>query len=208
MTHFDPRELGPAERYRFMVGCIVPRPIAWVSTISVDGQVNLAPFSFFTGITSSPPTLGFSIGYRKVPKDTLVNLRTQGEAVIHLPAPEQIDAVHQCGAEYKADISELDEIGMPSLPSELVAPPRLVDVPIALECRLSTEVPVGEPAASLCLLEVLHAHIADSVAQENGLPDPDLLRTLSRLGERSYLADTDWTLANRGKPEIEENKQR
>ncbi|MHC5067229.1 MAG: flavin reductase family protein [Planctomycetota bacterium] len=208
MPEIDPSTLNPVDAYRMMIGCVVPRPIAWVTTVADDGRHNLAPFSFFTGVTSRPPTIAIAIGPRTPPKDTLANLRSQGQAVVHLPPLELMEEVHQSGAEYRDDINEASELGLELLPSTLVVPPRLAKAEVALECQLDQEVAVGDPATALCLLRVLRVHVADAVAGADGLPDPERLRALGRLGERSYLAGTDWGITEMDKQHLEPDQRR
>lgn len=208
MPSIDPAALAPVDRYRLVIGCVVPRPIAWVTTLGASGVLNAAPFSFFNGVTARPPTVMISIGHREPPKDTLANLRASGEAVVQLPAPGQLDAVHQSGAEYRSSLSEAEVLGLATLPSEVVAPPRLAGCPIAFECRLVQEVPIGEPAASACFLEILRAHVDDAVAGADGLPDPERLVTLARLGERAYLAAGSWDVAHRDKQVLDADQRR
>lgn len=205
MPVIDPNDLSPVDRYRLLIGCIVPRPIAWITSVDAVGTVNLAPFSFFNGVTSRPPTVQVSIGPREPVKDTLANVRAKGEAVIHLPWPGSVEAVHQSGAEYKHAVSESDQLGLATTPSEVVAPPRLVDAQIALECRLSQEVAIGEPAATVCFFEILRAHIADDLAGADGLPEAERLSTIARLGGRSYLDALDWRVVSLGKQQVAED---
>jgi flavin reductase (DIM6/NTAB) family NADH-FMN oxidoreductase RutF len=192
MPGLDPAALAPRDRYRLLIGAVVPRPIAWVTTLSAGGVVNLAPFSFFNGVTATPPTVSISIAYREPCKDTLANLRRSREAVVHLAGPEQYREVHQSGGEYAATVSEAAELGLELVPGSRVAVPRLAAVAVALECRLAQEIAVGEPPCSLCLLEVVYAHVASAVAGADGLPDPRLHRALARLGGRSYLVSAEW----------------
>jgi flavin reductase (DIM6/NTAB) family NADH-FMN oxidoreductase RutF len=192
MAGLDPADLAPSDRYRLLIGAVVPRPIAWVTTASAGGLVNLAPFSFFNGVTASPPTISIAIAYREPCKDTLVNLRRSREAVVHLARPEQYREVHQSGGEYAATVSEAAELGLELVPGARVAVARLALSAVALECRLVQEIAVGTPATSLCLLEVVYAHVDEAVAGPDGLPDARLHRALARLGGRSYLAGAEW----------------
>ncbi len=192
MPGIDPADLAPRDRYRLLIGAVVPRPIAWVSTVDAGGLVNLAPFSFFNGVTATPPTISISIAYREPAKDTLVNLRRGREAVVHLASPEQYREVHQSGAEYAATVSEAAELGLALVPAQRVAVPRLAVAEVALECRLVQEIAVGDPPCSLCLLEVVYAHVGSAVAGADGLPEPRRHRALARLGGRSYLVSADW----------------
>jgi flavin reductase (DIM6/NTAB) family NADH-FMN oxidoreductase RutF len=192
MPCLDPADLAPRDRYRLLIGAVVPRPIAWVTTVSATGLVNLAPFSFFNGVTATPPTVSIAIAYREPCKDTLANLRRSREAVVHLASPEQYRDVHQSGGEYAATVSEAAELGLDLVPASRVTVPRLATVAVALECRLVQEIAVGDPPCSLCLLEVVYAHVDALVAGADGLPDPRLHRALARLGGRSYLVSADW----------------
>ena len=202
MPSYDPSTLSKLDRYRFLIGSIVPRPIAWVRTCDNDGQENLAPFSFFNGVCSSPLIVQISIGPRKVPKDTLANLQANGEAVIHIPTSAHIDAVQQSGGEYKVGCDEAAVLQLPTVPSERVRPSRLAGIPLALECKLVETVALGEPASTVCFLEVVYAHVDDSIAAADGLPDPHKHVGLARLGERSYLASTAWQVEDQDKPQI------
>ena len=188
MASIDPAALDKAQRYRLFIGTIVPRPIAWVSTVDDQGRRNLAPFSFFNGVSATPPVLSISIGYRSQPKDTLVNLRSMGEAVVHMVDHEQLANCHQSGGEYAVGIDEATELGLEWCASEAVAAPRLAAASVAFECRLLQEVPVGEPATSLCLLSVERVHVRDDWLQADGIiPDPNKVRAVARLGSAPTL---------------------
>ena len=206
MPTIDPAALGPAECYRLLISTIVPRPIAWVSTCTVDGVGNLAPYSFFNGITAAPPTLMLSIGKREPAKDTLTNIRATGEAVVHLPRPADIEAVHQCGGEYMAGIDEAEQLSLPMVASERVAPRRLVHAPVAFECRLHAEHVVH--SATVVFLEIVLVHVDEAVCGEHAWPDPHKLVTLARLGERSYLASEAWDVVDQGKQDVPEDLRR
>ncbi|MCZ6794185.1 MAG: flavin reductase family protein [Planctomycetota bacterium] len=194
MPTLDPDKLSKLQRHQLMIGSIVPRPIAWVTTLGETGVVNLAPFSYFMGVGSSPPTLAISIGARTPAKDTLVNLRQRGEGVVHIVPPDHMDTVNQTGAEYPSDVSEVEQLGLETIPSVRIKPPRLAVAEVALESRLIHEVHVGSPGSTICVLEVLLAHVSDEVARDDGLPDPRKLRGIARLGERFYLAAHDWAI--------------
>ena len=202
MPTIKPNELSPKDRYRLMIDCVVPRPIAWVTTISEAGIENLAPFSYFMGVGSSPPSVAISIGPRTPAKDTLVNLRDTGEGVVHIVPPDHLDTVNQTGGDYARDVSEVETLGLPTTPSIEVAPPRLAFADVALECRLMKEVHIGSPGATLCILEVVLVHVSDDVAQSDGLPDPGKLRAVARLGERCYLKGDSWQVVERERPVV------
>jgi len=193
MLGIDPASLAPRDCYRLAIGAVVPRPIAWITTRNAAGVVNLAPFSFFNAVCASPFIVSVSIAHREPLKDTLRNLRDNAEAVVHLVPPSHLAQAHASGGEYAPEISEAEQLGLPLVPSQRLAVPRLAEAEIALECRLHREIPVGSPAVSLCLLEVVWVHIAEQVATD-GMPDPLKLRAPARLGGDAYLSGHDWTV--------------
>jgi flavin reductase (DIM6/NTAB) family NADH-FMN oxidoreductase RutF len=201
----DPAHTDRRALYRWLIGCVVPRPIAWITTLS-DGVVNLAPFSFFNGVTASPMVLSVAIAHREPVKDTLRNLRVTREAVVHIAPPSHLVEVHRSGGEYAAAVSEVAELGLATVPSSVVRPPRLAQAAVAFECRLLQEVPVGTPPTTLCLLEVVHLHVADAVLGADGFPDPHRLSAPARLGGRSYLDGKDWTVIDQPPQVVPEGK--
>lgn len=204
---FDPTTADRRAAYRWLIGCVVPRPIAWITTLSDSGVVNLAPFSFFNGVTASPMILSVAIAHREPLKDTLRNLRANREAVVHIAAPDHLSAVHQSGGDYASSVSEVSELHLATLPSTVVRPPRLVDAQVAFECRLFREIPVGQPATALCLLEVVHLHAADGIIAADGFPDPHKLAAPARLGNRSYLDGNGWTVVDQAVQVVPESKR-
>lgn len=208
MPIIDPAELAPVDRYRLLIASIVPRPIAWVTSVDRAGGGNLAPFSFFNGVTSSPPTVAIAIGHQNPPKDTLVNLRARGEAVVHLVPAGYLDQAHASGGEYRPDIDEASLLGLATRGAEVVSVPILEAADIALECTLAQELAVGEPAASLCLLTVVRAHVAEAVAGDDGLPDPERLRAVARLGGRCYLSADGWQVVARKRQAVPDGQRR
>lgn len=201
----DPAALSARDRYRLAIGAIVPRPIAWITTVDAAGTVNAAPFSFFNGVSASPLVLSVSIAHREPVKDTLANLRATREAVVHLVPSGQLDAMHASGGEYAHEVSEPALLGLALTPSERVRPPRLVCAEIAFECRLLQEVPVGAPPVALCLLEAVLAHVDPAVAGDDGLPDHRRLRAVARLGGEGYLAAEAWTVVDRPRVPVPEH---
>jgi flavin reductase (DIM6/NTAB) family NADH-FMN oxidoreductase RutF len=200
----DLSTLSGTQQYLWMIGCIVPRPIAWITTINEHGVVNLAPFSFFNGVSSEPPIVSVAIGHRNPMKDTLRNVLANNEAVIHIAYGDALEHIHQSGAEYPAQVSEVDALHLATVPAQKVRVPRLKQAQVALECRLLQTIPVGQPATTLCLFEIIHLHVDDAVIGAHGLPDAQKLRAPARLGGRSYLTTDNWsviTLAAQKVPE-------
>ena len=192
MIVLDPAAMRPVDRYRLLIGAVVPRPIAWVTTMDAAGVVNAAPFSFFNGVTANPAVVQVCIAHREPEKDTLRNLRASGEAVVHLVPGASLEAMHGTSAEYPHDVSEADALGLAWRPAEKIRGALLADAEVAFECRLLQAIPVGDPPTHLCLLEVVLAHVAEGVARSDGLPDPALMRTVGRLGGDSYLEAGGW----------------
>jgi len=178
----DFRQAAPRDIYRILTSLVIPRPIAWVSTLNAEGSVNLAPFSAFMGIFN-PPMVAINFARRKdgVLKDTQRNLRDHGEAVVHLPDAALLASMHACGEDLPAGESELARLGLATLPAQLVGPPILALAPVALECRFNREV-VLTPESTLVLLDVLMAHARDGIWNEaHDCADAALWEPVARL---------------------------
>ncbi len=180
----DPAALTPAEVYHFMIGVVVPRPIAFVSTVNPGGRFNVAPFSYFNAITNRPPLLGISINSRRgVPKDTLRNIRETGEFVVNT-VDEALGArmVHTSG-DWPEEVDEFALTGLTPVPSDRVRPPRVGESPVAMECRVHRLIELGN--AWFVVGEMLCAHVKDEVLTD-GRVDVLKLRPLGRLGGDGY----------------------
>ncbi len=177
----DVASLGPGGAYPWLTATVVPRPIAWVSTLSADGADNLAPHSFFTVASAEPPVVSFtSVGT----KDTLRNIRETGELVVCL-APEALtEQVNLTGAGFEHGRSELDAAGLAREPSAVVAPPRVARSPVALECVAAGEHSFGDSV--VVFGRVVHVAVARDVLADDGLPDVTSLAPLARLGRDQW----------------------
>jgi flavin reductase (DIM6/NTAB) family NADH-FMN oxidoreductase RutF len=182
----DPRSLSSRERYRLMISALVPRPIAWVTTVCENGQINAAPFSFFGGISSTPPLLGVSVGSRSdgTPKDTLRNAERSGEMVVNMVPYALREEMVATSRAYPPGVSEVEEVGLTVASSEVVAPPRIADSPVAFECEVERVIDFG--GTSMIVGRVVRLHLADEVLAD-GLVDFKKLRPLGRLGGIQYL---------------------
>ena len=182
----DTATTDPVRVYQLLTGIVTPRPIAWVSTISPAGVVNLAPFSFFNAFSANPPVVVFSPTLRRdrSKKDTLLNLEAVPEFVVNAATADQAAAVNATSAELAPDDSEVSHAGLATLPSVRVRPPRVADAPAALECRVKQIIPLGDGpiAGNLVIGEVLTIHVSDAVLDAAGRVDPRKLRTVARLG--------------------------
>jgi flavin reductase (DIM6/NTAB) family NADH-FMN oxidoreductase RutF len=179
-------ELSPEQTYKLLTGVVVPRPIAWISTLGEHGTVNLAPFSCFTFVSNKPPMVGVNIGRKAgTRKDTAHNIHASREFVVNIGDDTMIDAIHLSAIEHPPEISEVELLGLATSPSVAIAPPRLRDVPVSLECRLHTIIPFGDTGAEFVVGEVLVFHVRDGLLRD-GKIDTAGLRPVCRLGGPNY----------------------
>jgi flavin reductase (DIM6/NTAB) family NADH-FMN oxidoreductase RutF len=189
----DPSAMSSDAAYFWQIATIVPRPIAWTSTVNPDGSANLAPFSYFTGAGSDPPLCIISVGRHKTgeKKDTWRNIERTGEYVIHV-VPDRLAAEMNATSEvfpYGAD--EFVAAGLAKLPSEKVAPPRIAAAPVAMECRLQQIVEVGRNAGTAVIIgEILLWHVSDDVLTE-GRIDMAKLDAIGRMAGPTYARTRD-----------------
>ena len=193
----DPRTISPGAAYQWMVASIVPRPIAWVSTLDEDGRSNLAPFSFFTGVGSDPPTCLICVGRKgKVEvgarKDTWANIERTGEYVIHAVPDALAQPMNATSKEYPHGVDEFEVAALAKAPSERVAPPRIAEAPIAMECRLQQLHEVGEPGQGTAVIigEIVYWHVRDDLLVE-GRIDFGQLDAVARMGGAFYARTRD-----------------
>lgn len=180
----DPGTIAPGDFYRFMISVVVPRPIAFVSTMDEEGRLNVAPFSYFNAITNQPPLLGISINLRRgAPKDTLRNIEQTGEFVVNTVDEALAARMVQTSGEWPEDVDEFQLAGLTPVPSDLVKPPRVGEAPVAMECRLHRVIELG--ASFFVVGEIVRAHVKDEVLTE-GRVDIAKLRPLGRLGGDGY----------------------
>jgi len=193
--HLDFTSLAPRDAYQWMVTTILPRPIAWVSTISADGKTNLAPFSFFQGICANPPTLMFvPVNNRQGgKKDTVRNIEAVPEFVVNLVSHALAEEMNATSALLPYGESEFEKFGVASARSDHVRPLRVAAAPVAFECRLDRIVHLGEGplAANVIFGRILAAHIRDDVLGADGKPDSRKLDLVGRLGGEDYTPTRD-----------------
>ena len=187
----DLTKLTPRDAYALLISVILPRPIAWVSTVSADGRGNLAPFSFFQGVTANPPTLLFVAANTRegAKKDTLRNIEATGEFTVNLVPYSLAEAMNATSASLPHGESEFERFGIRAVPAARVRPPRVADSPVSLECVLDRIVSVGEGplAGNVIFGRILHAHVDDAVLGADGRPDPVKLDLIGRLGGEGYV---------------------
>ncbi len=176
------------EKYKLLIGGVVPRPIAWVTSRGSNGLVNAAPFSYFNVACIDPMMISVAVARKpgSVMKDTARNIAETGEFVVNMVDVRNVDLVNQTSADYPHDISEVEELGLTQLPSAAVKVPRLGESRIHFECRLHQIVTLGEPVASdLIIGEVVHVHVDDELYFD-GKIDIAKLQPVSRLAGLSY----------------------
>ncbi|WP_327174478.1 flavin reductase family protein [Streptomyces sp. NBC_01335] len=177
---FDPQTMQSRAFYQLMTAVVVPRPIAWVSTIAADGTANLAPHSFFTIACVTPPVVQFTSVGRK---DSLRNIEQTGSFVVNL-APEQLfEQINATSTDFPHGTSEFEAVGIATEPSLRVAPPRVAASPVALECELHSTVLLGD--STVVFGRVVHA-VVDETVLVDGHPEITRMRPLTRLGKNEW----------------------
>jgi flavin reductase (DIM6/NTAB) family NADH-FMN oxidoreductase RutF len=178
--------MSPQDNYRLMTGIVVPRPIAWVTSLSAAGVVNLAPFSAFTFLSMKPVLLGINIGRKAGQrKDTANNIQRSGEYVVNIGDGSQMHAIHESSAEHAPDVSEVELLGLATEPCEQVRVPRLADAPVSMECRLEQVIPFGRTGSEFFVGEVVAIHVREGLLH-NGKIESVALDPVCRLAGPNY----------------------
>lgn len=202
-----PESLAPGDRYKLLIGSVVPRPIAFVSSLSPQGIVNLAPFSYFNAVGHAPLALMFSVSKKpdKTEKDTLRNVRPvnqggTGEYVINLAVEPYIQQVAEAAEPIPYSESEFDYLDLTTAPSQQVSPPRVAESPVAFECKTLQIVPVGD--FNIVIGEVVHLYIRDELVDERYRVNTDQLAAIGRMAGYDYCHTRDrFTIPNGFSPE-------
>jgi len=188
----SPADLSAADFYQYLIGAVAPRPIAFASTVSADGKVNLSPYSFFTIVSQNPPMLAFSPtsrGRDNSEKDTLRNVREVPEVVINICDYALVEQLSLASAEYPAGVNEFAKAGLTEARSSQVRPPRVAECPAAFECVVEQIIALGEGPGhgNLVLCRVVQAHFREDILL-GGKPgiDPHKFEAVSRLGGDWY----------------------
>ncbi|MGD8413018.1 MAG: flavin reductase family protein [Candidatus Latescibacterota bacterium] len=197
---YDPTRMSAKDIYQLMIRTIVPRPIAWISTVSGKGEPNVAPFSFFAGITADPPALCFSPARRSggEKKDTLANVESTGEFVVNVVTEDWSVAMNETATDFPAGVNEFERAGLTPVPGAVVVAPRIGESPVQMECKLLSLVPVGEKGGMLVIGEVVMFHIDGRVVAD-GRVDAGLLRAVGRMGGQEYTRTNDRFVLERKK---------
>ncbi len=206
----DPSATEPVNVYKLMIGSIVPRPIAFVSSRSRAGVNNLAPFSFFTGVSANPPVIGFSpmVNLESRRRDSRYNAEELGEFCVNVVSEAFVEQMNQCAVDVPPEVDEFELSGLTPLACEVIDAPRVAESLIAMECRLLQVVEVSEKVlgGAFVMGEVVRFHVADDLI-DNFRIDPDRLGAVGRMAGNTYARTTDrFDLARpvlEGKPRIE-----
>jgi flavin reductase (DIM6/NTAB) family NADH-FMN oxidoreductase RutF len=188
----DPKEIPVPKLHSYLLGAVVPRPIALASTIDREGRVNLSPFSFFNCFGSNPPILVFSPSRRgrdNTTKHTYENVLEVPEVCINIVNFVIVEQVSLASCEFPKGINEFDKSGLTQVASETIRPPRVKESPVSFECRVNQVIPMGTQgsAGNLVICEVLLMHVNDGVLDQDGRIDPLKLDAVARMGGDNYL---------------------
>ncbi len=185
-----PSEASPRDIYKLMIGMVVPRPIAWVSTVSDDGHNNLAPYSFFNAISGDPPVICFAPSRKPAgdnKKDTFRNLEKSGVFVVNIVSEHLADAMNQSAADVPPEVDEFALAGVTPEPATLIQAPMVKEALAKMECKVRQIIQLGDQPTSgiLVLGDVLCFHFAEGLV-ENFRVDPAMLNAVGRMGGNSY----------------------
>ena len=205
MKTINPKETGLKEISNFFTSAIVPRPIAFVSTIDENGTANLSPFSFFNIFSSNPPILIFSPAKSALSgkqKDTYYNIKSNAECVIHIANYAMVEQLSVTSGAYPAGVNEFIKGGFTEEKSHLVKPPRIKEAPIAFECKVNQVIELGDTGGSgnLVICEIVMIHVDENILDENGNVVPELLNPIARLGYNNYVRFTKEDIFETPKP--------
>lgn len=180
------KDLEQKEIYKMMISCIVPRPIAWVSTVSKDGIYNLAPFSYFSGISSEPPLISISVGKKDkyIKKDTLKNIEDTGEFVVNLVNKDLVEKMNITALPFDEEVDEFEKAGLTPTKSKVVKAPTVLESPVNIECKKYQIIQIGK--MGLILGEIVSFNIDDKYINERGHLDAKKLKIVGRLGSNDY----------------------
>ena len=184
--HINPKDFEGFNRV--LTGVVVPRPIAFVSSVSEEGIVNLAPFSFFNAMAYEPATivLGISRSAGWKEKDTLANIEATGEFVVNVVVDDIAEAMNSTAAEFPADVDEFEISGLTAVPSKIVSAPRVAESPVNMECRLNQVVAVGDGTKHAIVIgEIVLMHIRDDIINGHRI-DHQRLKPVGRLAGNMY----------------------
>jgi flavin reductase (DIM6/NTAB) family NADH-FMN oxidoreductase RutF len=184
MPTYNPETTNARHFFQLFSGALVPRPIAWITSINQDGSLNLAPYSFFGGINTRPPMVMVSIGTHEGElKHTGENIIRNKECVIHIPSRSHIDAVNKSAHKYELNVSEIEQTGLNICESAVIQTPSIDGTFVRIECRLNQTIDL--PTNQMFLFDVVSLYLDDSILNQ-GIPDVKVLDPISRIGGNFY----------------------
>ncbi len=196
MLYFEPGKDAPADLYKLMIGMVVPRPIAFVSSLDARGIRNLAPFSYFMACSADPPVICFVSAHRSGPspaKDTLTNILATKEFVVNIISEEFVEKMNLTAAEVPPEVDEFMLSGLTPMASDLVQPPRVAESHVHMECRLRQTLPISNAAGAANTIifgDVLCFHVDEAVVDGYKI-NPDKLKAVGRMGGPTYTRTRD-----------------
>lgn len=193
-TSFDFGTLSEREKYKLLIGAVVPRPIALVTTVDTQGRANAAPFSFFNCLSAEPAILALGVENRHQDlafKDTSRNIRTTGVFTVNIVSDSILAAMNVCAVPFEPGIDELREAGLTAVAGDKVASPRIAESPVAFECRQHVTLEIGA-SRQIVLGEVLAAHIHSPLVNDHLHIDPYGLDAIGRMGGHGYARTRDY----------------
>lgn len=196
MATFTPSEIPVPKLHQLLLSSVAPRPIAWVSTMNEKGEVNLSPFSFFNVFSANPPIAIFSPARRgrdNTTKHTFENVKRVKECVINVVNYNLVQQCSLSSVEYKEGVNEFVKAGVTAIASEVVAPPRVAESPVQLECKVREVIELGSEggAGNLVICEIVKLHVNDAVLDENGRIDAKKIDLVARAGGDFYVRAID-----------------
>lgn len=205
MKTIIPNEIGIKAISNFLTSAVVPRPIAFVSTINANGQPNLSPFSFFNVFSSDPAILIFSAAKSALTgkqKDTYHNVKANAECVIHIANYAMVEQLSVTSGSFSSDVNEFVKGGFTEEKSTLVKPPRVKEAPIAFECKVTQVIELGDKGGSgnLVICEAVMIHVDENLLDENGNVVAEKLDPIARLGYNNYVRFTKDDIFETPKP--------
>lgn len=189
---FDPASLTRRDCYKLLIGTVIPRPIALVTTVSETGRVNAAPFSFFNVLSDDPPILALGVENHADMsfKDTARNIRMTEVFTVNIVSAEILDAMNVCAVPFAPEIDELAEAGLTALPGVHIAAPRIAEAPAAFECHRHTTIEVGR-AREIILGRIVGIHVRGDAVDARHHVDPDRIDAIGRMGGHGYAYTRD-----------------
>lgn len=194
MLQFDFARLTPHERYKLLIGAVVPRPIAWVTTCDANGTANAAPFSFFNCLSADPAILALGVEYRPsgAQKDTGRNIRETQMFTVNIVSNDLAEAMNATAVPFAAGMDEIEAAGLTAAPGSVVSCPRIAEAPVAFECRHHTTLGIGR-SREIILGEVVYAHFRQGTVDASNLHvDPAAVDAIGRMGGHGYATTRDY----------------